>query len=133
MQDAAVASAVTSPKRFVERKRVLIVDDNVTLASILRRFLNRRGYSVSVAGTLHSARELCRMMIPSVVISDYNLPDGNGLTLLDELRAAGFCGKILLMTAYDTEWLASEAICRGASAFLCKPVPLDTLATLIGA
>jgi DNA-binding NtrC family response regulator len=111
---------------------IVVVEDEPTLARNLARFLTRRGYRVTVAGTIARARELCRARAPDIVLTDYNLPDGNGLTLTDELRAAGFACKVVLITAHGNAALADDALRRGADRYLQKPVPFETLASIVG-
>ena len=118
--------------RHGARTDIVVVEDEPTLARNLARFLTRRGYKVAVAGTLARARELCRALAPHIVLTDYNLPDGNGPTLTDELRATGFPCKVDIITAHGNAALADDALRRGADRYLQKPVPFETLASIVG-
>jgi len=110
---------------------IVVAEDEPTLARNVARFLRRRGYRVGVAGTLAEARELCRRLAPRILLTDLDLPDGNGLALIDELSGGGSSCKVVLITAHRGPDLARDAIRRGARRCLEKPVPLERLAAVI--
>src|SRR5690349_5925209 len=110
---------------------IVVAEDEPTLARNMARFLQRRGYRVAVAGTMAQARELCRQLAPRILLTDLDLPDGNGLALIDELCGSRSPCKIVLITAHRGADLARDAIRRGAQRCLEKPVPLDRLAAIV--
>lgn len=65
---------------------VLIVDDEIEVAKALRRLLRRRGYEVHLAHSAAEALALLDHITPDLVISDYRMPDVNGVELLVEVR-----------------------------------------------
>jgi DNA-binding response OmpR family regulator len=113
------------------RPRILVVEGETKLARNIARFIERRGCSVAVAGTLSMARRLFADLAPAVVIAGYDLPDGNGLLLLQELSAAGYAGRVVMISGQDNEWIEHAAIRSGAARLLYKPVPLDELFELV--
>ncbi len=106
--------------------RVLIVDDEAELLSVVTRALTRDGHAVSTAGTLAAAREEVAVS-PDVVVLDLSLPDGVGLTLCRELRAARSQVPILVLTAHAEVARRVEALDAGADDFLAKPFAVAEL------
>ena len=70
------------PKHF----KVLLLEDDETLSSILGIHLNTVGYDITRAGSLQAAKEALQQFTPDVAILDVHLPDGSGLDLIEELR-----------------------------------------------
>jgi CheY-like chemotaxis protein len=79
--------------------RVLVVEDSVPVAQLLDEGLSAEGHTVDVAETLEGARAALREGIPDILVLDRMLPDGDGLELVDELRAAGNDVPVILLTA----------------------------------
>ncbi|MEQ9076636.1 MAG: sigma-54 dependent transcriptional regulator [Sandaracinaceae bacterium] len=100
--------------------RFLVVDDDPVYARTLRRTLERGGHEVTTVGTAQEARERFDAASPEVVILDYQLPDANGLELLEELRPKATGAVFLLNTAYPDLSLAVDAIRRGAFDYVAK-------------
>jgi DNA-binding response OmpR family regulator len=110
---------------------ILLVEDEATLARNTVRFLSRRGYSIALAATLGAARKLCHELRPALVLTDLDLPDGDGLTLAAELRRAAMACKVVLITGRPRADLARAAHEAGADRYLEKPVPFETLSRII--
>ena len=106
---------------------ILLVEDDVVLASAVSRHLERRGYEVCGAETCQAAEALFRARRPDVVVSDYELPDGTGLELLGRFRAIDAGVPLVMLTGQGSINLAVEAIKQGAEQFLTKPVDLPAL------
>jgi DNA-binding NtrC family response regulator len=105
--------------------RVLIVDDDETFARTLGRSLRRRGYDVSTCGSAAEARETIPVDIVDVVVLDYQLPDANGLELLEELRPLAAGAAFLMATAFPRLEVAVEAMRRGAFDYVAKGGELE--------
>ena len=99
--------------------RVLIVDDHPVVRAGLRAFLDLQDdfEVVGEAGSLSEARERARETDPDLVLLDLQLPDGSGLTLIEELAAA--C-RVLVLTSFLDEGKVRQAMRRGASGYLLK-------------
>lgn len=106
--------------------RALIVDDEPELLSVVTRALTQDGHTVSTASDLASAREAVSTL-PDVVVLDLSLPDGVGLTLCRELRAARSPVPILVLTAHSEVARRVEALDAGADDFLSKPFAVAEL------
>lgn len=110
--------------------RVLVVDDNVSLAENLAELLELGGHSTSVATTGASALAEAVSNPPDVVVTDYRLPDMSGAVLLRSLRAAGVDAHAIVISAHTDEDTIAEARLTGAT-FVAKPVAPDALGRLI--
>lgn len=106
--------------------RVLLVDDEGELLSVLTRALSQDGHAVTTAKALASARDALDSR-HDVVVLDLSLPDGLGLTLCRELRAARSQVPILVLTAHSEVARRVEALDAGADDFLAKPFAVAEL------
>jgi len=101
---------------------ILVVDDDASLAAVLKEFLSREGYCVEVA---LSAAEALAIQASSPHISlalvDLIMPLTDGLTLSDELRRRNPDLTVVIMTGYGTIETAVDAIKRGAEDYVTKP------------
>jgi two-component system response regulator AtoC len=108
---------------------LLIIEDEQLLGTELARHFRRAAWEVVWARTYKEARrQLFDLELdPLVVLSDINLPDGNGLDLLDEVRQQGGLGEWVLLTGYGEVPDSVRAIRLGAFDFLTKPCEQDHL------
>ena len=102
---------------------LLIVEDEQLLGSELVRHYEGASWEIVWARTFREARRylLDEQLDPIVVLSDINLPDGNGLDLLDEVRQRGGRGEWVFLTGYGEVPDSVRAIRLGAYDFLTKP------------
>jgi DNA-binding NtrC family response regulator len=106
---------------------ILVVDDERSIRSSLKKALTAEGYEVETAETVAAGVEGLHSSRPDVVISDLKLPDGNGLDFLQEVRRLDRGIQTILITAYGDVQQAVEAMKAGAGDFLKKPYELDEL------
>ncbi len=106
---------------------VLVVDDERNIRRSLRMVLGREGFALLEAGTLGEARALLEAEDPDVVLLDLRLPDGSGLTLLEELRAAARTRElpVIVVSGHATLQEAAQAVQAGATDFFQKPIDRD--------
>ncbi|MGY3859356.1 response regulator [Aeromonas veronii] len=109
--------------------KILIVEDDPAIAEIHRRFVQRlSGFEVlGVALTLFDAREQIAILKPDLVLLDVWLPDGEGFSLLRELRQAGASLDVILLTAAREASALQEAMRLGVVDFILKPVVFERL------
>ncbi len=107
--------------------RTLIVDDEETYAASLKRLLARRGVRADVAGTWADGLAQAKKQQYDLVILDYMLPDGNGLDLIEPIRALRPAPTVLMMTAFGTIENAVEAMRRGAYDYVTKSTELPAI------
>lgn len=107
--------------------RLLLVEDAPQLAEATARGLRGHGHAVDVAGTLADARRLVRLEPYDTVLLDLGLPDGSGVSLLDELRRAGTTTPVIVLTARDGVEDRVAGLDHGADDYLVKPFALAEL------
>ena len=103
-------------------RRVLVVEDNESLALGLSRSLESAGFSATVAGGRGEARRAVERERPDLVILDLMLPDGDGYDVLQELRAAGSPVPVLILSALGEEIDKLKGFRFGADDYVVKPV-----------
>jgi DNA-binding NtrC family response regulator len=113
------------------RGSILIVDDEPLLRTPIARRLQARGYEVLEADSCAAAERLFSTRRPDLVITDYELLDGDALQLIPRLQAVDRSVPLLVMTGHGSIDLAVRAIKQGAEQFLTKPVDLQLLETTV--
>ena len=103
---------------------VLIVDDEPGMVSFLARALEERCGEVASAGSVEQGEAVLAHRHFDLIILDISLPGKTGVAWLHELRARGFSGDVVLMTAFADVETAIDALRGGASDFLLKPFTL---------
>jgi DNA-binding response OmpR family regulator len=108
------------------RPRVLVIEDDVDIAGVLRRSLDKEGYDVRIAGDGESALDEAGMFEPDAVVLDLGLPKLDGVEVCRRLRADGDV-PILILTARDAVDARVEGLDSGADDYLVKPFERDEL------
>ncbi len=108
--------------------RILIVDDEADIRSLLREILSEEGYEVDVAADASQARASRARQDPDLVLLDIWMPDVDGITLLREwVRGPGADTPVVMMSGHGTVETAVEATRLGAFDFVEKPLSLAKL------
>jgi len=113
--------------------RLLIVEDNEKLASLMAKLLAENLYTVDRAATVDEARAAVEIVDYDLVLLDLSLPDGDGGDILRSLRRAGHATRILVATARADVVQRVETLNDGADDYLVKPFCLDELLARIRA
>jgi len=102
--------------------RILIVDDAPSFLLLLSTLLAERGYEVTSAAGGEEALKLLETEAPfDLMISDINMEPINGLKLLSKVKESHPKMKVIMLTAYETQYSCYEAERAGAFAYLPKP------------
>ena len=109
-----------------EKKRILVVDDDINILRVFRNILEKEGYMVETAETGKAALEKIEKEKFSVCLVDVKLPDMDGTDLL--LKMANDLETIkIIVTGFSSEEVGKKAADYGADDFLVKPVRAEEL------
>lgn len=111
----------------MREKNILIVEDDTIILDSLCEFLSLEGFQTSGAETFKDAASKLQKQSYSLVIADVNLPDGDGLELLNIIRKNYPQTVVIVITGYGTIDSAVRAIKQGAYDYLTKPIVDDEL------
>src|SRR4051794_6971619 len=102
--------------------RVAVVDDDVDVRDLLALLfdLDDRFLVVGIAETGTEGIELVRRVVPDVVVGDLELPEVDGLTLIDEVRALALDVRVVVFSAFPDPFTLVEVLRHGADAYLDK-------------
>lgn len=109
------------------KKRILIVDDDITFALMLRTWLSKHGFEVESASSVAAARTILGNMSFELVLSDMRLPDEDGIALLQWMSGKGIVVPVIVMTSYAEIQNAVLCMKLGARDYVAKPVNPDEL------
>jgi DNA-binding NtrC family response regulator len=109
------------------RAHLLVVDDEPAILTTLQKALTLEGYTVDVAGGVKVAEDKLKKRSYDLCLFDVSLPDGDGLNLLKNLRAAKVETPVIMMSGHGTIDTAVQATRLGAINFLEKPLNTDAL------
>lgn len=115
----------------MDQGKVLITEDEESLRFVLKKALEDEGYWVQTTATGSAARQLLTETHFDVSLMDIKLPDGDGLTILKDMKEAGVDTAIIVMTAQNTMHNAIGAMKNGAFDYITKPFDLDELLVLV--
>ena len=108
--------------------RILVVDDEADIRSLLKEILSEEGYDVEVAADAAQARSSRAAQVPDLVLLDIWMPDTDGITLLREWSMTdGYDCPVVMMSGHGTVETAVEATRLGAFDFVEKPLSLTKL------
>ena len=113
--------------------RLLVVEDDEPTARALRDGLRAEGWSVAVVGNGTAALAAVREQPPDLIILDWMLPDGDGITVLCALRAEGRRLPVLMLTARDALEDRVSGLEHGAADYLVKPFAWSELSARVRA
>lgn len=118
----------------MNKKRILIVDDEKNLATILKKLLENLDYDTHIALDGQQGIDLAYELNPDVILLDIKMPKKDGISVLKELRSNPKFSKtpIVVLSAKGQLHEISAGIEAGASSYLCKPVVLDDIVDKIG-
>ncbi|GAB4560255.1 MAG: sigma-54 dependent transcriptional regulator [Geothermobacteraceae bacterium] len=105
--------------------RVLVIDDDQGMRTMLRMVLGKAGYEVAEAESAARALDLLRGELFPLVLCDIRMPDMDGLGFLDALRADAMNTTVIMMSAYGSVETAVECLKKGAYDYISKPFKTD--------
>ena len=114
-----------------ETWRILIIDDERPILLTLEALLGRHGFETETAATAAAGLKALKNKAASLVLLDLQLPDTQGLEMLDQIKAERPETQVIVLTAHDTLANAIESIKRGAYHFVSKPYAPEELLSLV--
>ncbi len=111
--------------------KVLIIDDEEKLRSLLARLIKLEGFSVIEASTLKQAFKTISREEPDVILCDVKLPDGNGIDFIKEIKSKYPIPEIILLTAYGNIPDGIQAMKNGAFDYIVKGNDNDKIIPLL--
>ncbi len=112
-------------------KKILVVDDEVEICSVLRQFFQREGYEVTTATDGDAALTLAMQERPHIIMLDVKMLGISGIEVLRLLREQHHPAKIIMLSAVKDEDVIREALQLGADGYLTKPFHLEQVAQLV--
>ena len=106
---------------------ILLVEDDPSLRTSLKDFLDDQGFETHAAQTRAEAAEMVRRIRPAVCLLDMNLPDGSGADILRLIVSERLPVKVIVMTAYGGEVLLGRFPNTVLVDLMVKPVSPDQL------
>lgn len=101
-------------------KKVLVIDDEIKLRTLVSRILILEGYDVIQAASIQEATKILENKTIDLVLCDVKLPDGNGIDFIPIYKAANESGEIIMLTAYGNIPDGVQAIRNGAFDYITK-------------
>lgn len=118
------------PDKLIMNK-ILIIDDDPTICIMLQGLLNKKGFESDIAFSANEGLKKFGNFKPNLVISDFRLPDINGLDLLKQIKSLNPHMPVIIMTSYAEIRTAVNAIKLGAYEYITKPLNPEEILVLI--
>ncbi len=114
-------------------KKILLVEDEIVLAEIVRESLQSRGFNVTHAGTVIAALNQYYQHAPDIIVLDVMLPDGDGLSLARQIRNIDAAIPIIFLTSKSQVQDVVDGFESGGNDYLKKPFSIEELIVRIKA
>lgn len=106
----------------MSKSKILIIDDDVDICTLLKRFLERKGYEVLTAFKGQDGVDTAVKDEIDLVLTDFRLPDKDGLTIIKEIKEKKHHLPIIVITGYSDVNQAVKSIRLGAYEYVTKPI-----------
>ncbi len=116
---------------MTQAARAWVTDDDDSIRFVLERALSRAGYEVATYATVGELQHALSKDSPDVILTDIRLPDADGLTVLDTLRAEQRDIPVIAMTGFSDLDAAVNAFQQGVFDYLPKPFDLDQVLSVV--
>lgn len=109
------------------KKKILVVDDELAVCNMLKKFLTKKGYEATVALSGEEAIEKVRQENPHIVLLDIKMPGIDGVETLKRIREIDKKVGIVMITVVKDDEVGRKCMELGAYDFITKPLSLDYL------
>ena len=110
-----------------ELLKILVVDDEPTICSLMNVYLSQQGYKVSMANSGEDALSLFEEAAPQIVLLDISMPGMRGIDVLQRIKEIDVNCGVIMLSAYGDDETIREAIDMGAYCYIQKPMELTEL------
>jgi len=114
-------------------QRILVVDDEIAICNLLRKFLTSKGYDAYTALDGPTAIAKVKAVRPHIVLLDIMMPGMGGIETLKEIRKVDPRVGVIMVTAIADNELGLRTLELGASDYICKPLDLAYLEDVLTA
>ncbi len=115
------------PIELGDDKTLLLVDDDEAFLKRLAKAMEKRGFSVEMAGSVAAGKAIATARPPAYAVVDLRLTDGNGLDVVETLRERRPDARIVVLTGYGAIATAVAAVKIGATDYLAKPADANDI------
>lgn len=117
----------------MQQKTILLIDDDIRVSGLLKRFLYEAKYNVIEANNGTKGIELAKSMKPDIILCDIMMPEMDGYTVLKHIRSDSDTKPIpfIFLTAKDGTSDFLTGISKGADGYLAKPISREDLVETI--
>ena len=112
-------------------KKILVVDDDLAICNMLKKFLTKKDYEVIVALSGEEAIRKVKEERPHVVLLDIRMPGMDGIETLKQIREVDKEVGVVMITAVEDEETGKKCVEFGAYDYVIKPLSLDYLETVL--
>lgn len=107
--------------------KILVIDDDIDICTLLNRFLSRKGFEVVTASSGHEGIRSAELQQPDLILTDFRLGDMEGTEILQQLRGKMPHIPVLVMTGYSDIRMAVNVLKQGAVDYITKPIVPDEI------
>lgn len=111
--------------------RILVIEDDIAFCKLVEKFLTKNGYEISTAFSAAEAKSTIAVEKFDLILTDFRLPDSDGMILLAEFKAEMPTVPVILMTGYSDVNTAVKAIKNGATDYISKPFNPDEVLIVV--
>ncbi len=114
-----------------EDKSLLLVDDDEPFLRRLARAMEKRGFEPEMAGSVAAGKAIATARPPAYAVVDLRLEDGNGLDVVEVIRAKRPDARVVVLTGYGAIATAVAAVKLGANDYLSKPADANDITSAL--
>lgn len=107
--------------------KILVIDDEVEITSLLKKFLEKEGYEAITANSAKEGIEKLQTEKPNVILLDVRMPEMNGLDAMKRIREIDSNVAVIMATAVVDDKVVAEVVKMKATDYIVKPFDLDYL------
>jgi len=112
-------------------QKILIIDDDTNICTLLEKYLKKNGFHAEVAYTGKGGLNHIKKDVPNLVLCDFRLPDADGKQMLQDIKAIDQSIQVVFITGYSDVRVAIQLIKSGAYEYVTKPIFPEEILNII--